>query len=161
MLQDVLYTRIKAYIQQTDVTVQRWRGSVNQYYFLYIRMDKCMSGVNLPHDHGQNIEKVLERMPNVDECAIVAEVFKQISDGSRIRILWLLCHCEECVSNIAAAMNMSDPAVSHHLKLLKKSGLIVSRRDGKEIYYKLADTQTANLLHHIIEEMFRITCPLD
>ena len=115
-----------------------------------------MSGVNLPHDHGQNIEKVLERMPDVDECAIVAEVFKQISDG-----LWLLCHCEECVSNIAAAMNMSDPAVSHHLKLLKKSGLIVSRRDGKEIYYKLADTQTANLLHHIIEEMFRITCPLD
>ena len=81
-----------------------------------------MSGVNLPHDHGQNIEKVLERMPDVDECAIVAEVFKQISDGSRIRILWLLCHCEECVSNIAAAMNMSDPAVSHHLKLLKKSG---------------------------------------
>ena len=61
-----------------------------------------MSGVNLPHDHGQNIEKVLERMPDVDECAIVAEVFKQISDGSRIRILWLLCHCEECVSNIAA-----------------------------------------------------------
>ena len=45
-----------------------------------------MSGVNLPHDHGQHIEKVLERMPDVDECAIVAEVFKQISDGSKIRI---------------------------------------------------------------------------
>ena len=120
-----------------------------------------MSGVNLPHDHGQNIEKVVERMPDVAECAIVADVFQQISYGSSLRILWLLCHCEECVSNIAAAMNMSDPAVSHHLKLLKKSGLIVSRRDGKEIYYKLADTQTANLLHHIIEEMFRITCPLD
>ena len=74
-----------------------------------------MSEVNLPHDHGQNIEKVLERMPDTDECVVVAEVFKQISDGSRIRILWLLCHCEECVSNIAAAMNMSDPAVSHHL----------------------------------------------
>ena len=115
-----------------------------------------MSGVNLPHDHGQNIEKVLERMPDSEECVLVAEVFKQISDGSRIRILWLLCHCEECVSNIAAAMQMSDPAVSHHLKLLKKSGLIVSRRDGKEIYYRLADTQTAQLLHHIIEEMFRI-----
>ena len=100
-----------------------------------------MSGVNLPHDHGQNIEKVLERMPDSEECVLVAEVFKQISDGSRIRILWLLCHCEECVSNIAAAMQMSDPAVSHHLKLLKKSGLIVSRRDGKEIYYRLADVQ--------------------
>ena len=120
-----------------------------------------MSEVNLPHDHGQNIEKVLERMPDTDECVVVAEVFKQISDGSRIRILWLLCHCEECVSNIAAAMNMSDPAVSHHLKLLKKSGLITSRREGKEIYYKLADSETAQLLHHIIEEMFRITCPLN
>lgn len=107
-----------------------------------------MSEVNLPHDHGQNIEKVLERMPDTDECVVVAEVFKQISDGSRIRILWLLCHCEECVSNIAAAMNMSDPAVSHHLKLLKKSGLITSRREGKEIYYKLADSETAQLLHH-------------
>ena len=111
-----------------------------------------MSEVNLPHDHGQNIEKVLERMPDTDECVVVAEV---------IRILWLLCHCEECVSNIAAAMNMSDPAVSHHLKLLKKSGLITSRREGKEIYYKLADSETAQLLHHIIEEMFRITCPLN
>ena len=112
-----------------------------------------MAEVNLPHDHGQNIEKVLERMPDTDECVVVAEVFKQISDGSRIRIL--------CVSNIAAAMNMSDPAVSHHLKLLKKSGLITSRREGKEIYYKLADSETAQLLHHIIEEMFRITCPLN
>ena len=120
-----------------------------------------MSEVNLPHDHGQNIEKVLERMPDTDECVVVAEVFKQISDGSRIRILWLLCHCEECVSNIAAAMNMSDPAVSHHLKLLKKSGLITSRREGKEIYYKLADSETAQLLHHIIEEMFRITLSVE
>lgn len=118
-----------------------------------------MSDNKLPHDHGQNIDKVLKRMPDVEECVLVADVFKQISDGSRIRILWLLCHCEECVSNIAAAMQMSDPAVSHHLKLLKKSGLIVSRREGKEIYYRLADTQTAKLLHHIIEEMFRIACP--
>ena len=42
-----------------------------------------MSGVNLPHDHGQNIEKVLERMPDSEECVLVAEVFKQISDGRR------------------------------------------------------------------------------
>ena len=46
-----------------------------------------MSGVNLPHDHGQDIEKVLKRMPSADECSIVAEVFKQISDGSRMRII--------------------------------------------------------------------------
>ena len=55
-----------------------------------------MSGVNLPHDHGQNIEKVLERMPDSEECVLVAEVFKQISDGSRIRILWLLPAVRHC-----------------------------------------------------------------
>ena len=88
-------------------------------------------------------------------------MFKQVSDGSRLRILWLLCHCEECVSNISAAMDMSDPAVSHHLKLLKKSGLIISRREGKEVYYKLADTKQAQLLHHACEAMFELACPCE
>lgn len=122
-------------------------------------MDR-MVDIKLPHHHSQNIDKLLSKLPSVDECIQVAEIFKQISDGTRLRILWLLCHCEECVSNIAAAMDMSDPAVSHHLKLLRKSGLIVSRRDGKEVYYKLADTEQAQIVHHVCEEMFRISCPL-
>lgn len=120
-----------------------------------------MENKTLPHNHGQSIEKVLERMPSQDESAVVSDLFKQISDATRLRIFWLLCHCEECVSNLAAAMEMSDPAVSHHLKLLRKSGLIVSRREGKEIYYKLADTEHARLLHHACEEMFEIACPLE
>lgn len=119
-----------------------------------------MAQITMPHDHGQETEKVLDKLPSQEECAQVAEIFKQISDGTRLRILWLLCHCEECVSNIAAAMEMSDPAVSHHLKLLRGSGLIVSRREGKEVYYKLADTEQAQLLHHVCEEMFQISCPL-
>ncbi|MDE6389275.1 MAG: metalloregulator ArsR/SmtB family transcription factor [Lachnospiraceae bacterium] len=120
-----------------------------------------MVDIKLPHDHGKNIKKVLSKLPNPDECTRVAEIFKQISDGTRLRILWLLCHCEECVSNIAVTMDMSDPAVSHHLKLLRKSGLVVSRRDGKEVYYKLADTEQAQIVHHVCEEMFRISCPLE
>ncbi len=119
-----------------------------------------MAVKNLPHDHGQNIDKVLAKLPTQEECAQAAEMFKQISDGSRLRILWLLCHCEECVSNIAVAVDMSDPAVSHHLKQLRGSGLIASRRDGKEVYYRLADTEQAQLVHRICEEMFQITCPL-
>ena len=115
----------------------------------------------LPHNHSHNEEKVLENLPTIDECRMVAEIFKQISDGTRLRILWFLCHCEECVSNIAAAMEMSDPLVSHHLRTLKNTGLIVSRRDGKEIYYKLADTQVADYVHRICEEIFHITCPLE
>ena len=120
-----------------------------------------MKEKKLPHNHDQNEEKILEKLPSVEECSQVAEIFKQVGDGTRLRILWFLCHCEECVSNIAAAMEMSDPAVSHHLKTLKKTGLIVSRREGKEIYYKLADTVVEEIVHRVCEEMFQITCPLD
>ena len=70
-------------------------------------------------------------------------------------------HCEECVLNIAAIVNMTSPAVSHHLRILKSSGLIVSRRDGKEMYYKTADTELAQMLHHMIEKLGKITCPED
>ena len=62
--------------------------------------------------------------------------------------------------NISALVDMSSPAVSHHLRLLKSSGLIVSRRVGKEVYYRAADTEAARLLHHMIEKLVEITCPL-
>ena len=120
-----------------------------------------MSEIKLPHKHGDHEEHVLSCMPSQEQCSGVAEVFKLISDGTRLRIVWLLCHCEECVGNIAAAMQMTDQAVSHHLRLLKKSGLIVSRRDGKEIYYKLADTKQAELVHSTCEEMLELVCPLE
>lgn len=119
-----------------------------------------MSEIKLPHDHGQNVSAVLKKMPAYDDCNEVADMFKLISDSTRLRIFWLLCHCEECVSNVAAAMEMTDPAVSHHLRLLRQSGLIVSHREGKEVYYKAAENEKADLLHHAIEAMFKIACPL-
>ncbi len=118
-----------------------------------------MTNIHLPHDHGQKIEQELEHMPNVEEFQIVSDIFKLLCDGSRVRIFWLLCHCEECVINIATLVGMTSPAVSHHLRQLKNSGLIVSRREGKEVYYKAADTEQAQLLHIIIEKMVEISCP--
>ena len=115
----------------------------------------------LPHDHGHLSGELRLEMPKTKTFETVSELMKMMSDGKRIQIFWLLCHCEECVSNISAAMEMSDPAVSHHLKVLRNAGLIVSRRDGKEIYYKLADTLVAEHIHQICEEIFQITCPLD
>ena len=113
----------------------------------------------LPHDHGQSMERELDHMPSVEEFQTVADIFKQLGDGSRIRIFWLLCHCEECVVNLSAMVGMSSPAVSHHLKLLRAAGLIVNRRAGKEVYYTAAGTEQAQLLHHMIEAMVEIACP--
>ena len=113
----------------------------------------------VPHDHGQPIEHAPERIPSVDEFQTVSELFRQLGDGSRIRIFWLLCHCEECVINLSSMVDMSSPAVSHHLKQLKAARLIVSRREGKEVYYKAAETEQAQLLHHMIEAMVEIACP--
>jgi len=113
----------------------------------------------LPHDHGQTPEQVLEELPSAEGFAAVSELFRQLSDGSRVRIFWILCHCEECVINLSAMVGMSSPAVSHHLKQLKTAGLVVSRREGKEVYYRASDSHTAQLLHNMIEEMVSITCP--
>lgn len=118
-----------------------------------------MENKALPHDHGHGDEKILEHIPSITEVQTVADALKQLGDASRLRIFWLLCHCEECVINISAIVNMTSPAVSHHLKLLKSSGLIVSRRDGKEMYYRAADTELAAMMHHTIEALAKITCP--
>ena len=120
-----------------------------------------MNHVSLPHDHGQRMERELDHMPKVEDFQVVSDIFKQLCDGNRIRIFWLLCHCEECVINLSSFVGMSSPAISHHLRQLKSSGLIVSRRDGKEVYYKAADTKQAQLLHAMIEKMVEITCPSD
>ena len=115
--------------------------------------------IPLPHHHAENEEKVIEGMPSDNAILSVSGILKWLGDPSRLRIFWLLCHCEECVINIAALTNMSSPAVSHHLKLLKASGLIVSRRDGREMYYKAADTEMVNSLHTTIESIADISCP--
>ena len=118
-----------------------------------------MEHYTLPHRHNQSMSQLMSHLPNIEEFQTTADIFKQLSDPTRIRIFWILCHCEECVINLSAMMKMSSPAISHHLKQLKSSGLIVSRRSGKEVYYRAADTQQAQLLHRMIETLLQINCP--
>ncbi len=117
--------------------------------------------IDLPHHHGEGHETahLQEQVNQVGNFQVVADIFKQLCDTTRIRIFWLLCHCEECVINISAMLDMSSPAVSHHLRPLKNSGLIVSRREGKEVYYRAADTPQSRLLHEMIEQVMEISCP--
>ena len=113
----------------------------------------------LPHHHDNNIEKNLDRIPGISDFETVSAIFKQLSDPIRLKIFWILCHYEECVINISALVDMSSPAVAHHLKLLKEGGLIESRKVGKEVYYKAVSSPAADALHHMIEIMMEISCP--
>ncbi len=118
-----------------------------------------MSNVPKTHDHGTAFEEVLKQMPDIESFEVSADIFNQLSDTTRLRILWILCHSYECVNNIAAAVGMSDPAVSHHLRILKKAGLTESKRVGKEVHYTLADTEEARLVHRMIDDVFEMKCP--
>ena len=120
-----------------------------------------MQKKELPHHHGEGTENSLiqEQLKKISDFQTIAEIFKQLGDTTRIRIFFLLCHCEECVINISALLDMSSPAVSHHLRPLRNSGLIVSRREGKEVYYRAADTPQSQLLHQMIEQVMEIACP--
>lgn len=118
-----------------------------------------MQKIELPHNHNENIDIIYKYTAQTENFQILSNIFKQLCDSSRLRIFWLLCHCEECVINISAITEMSSPAVSHHLKQLRASNLIVSRRDGKEVYYKVANTKQASLLHSMIETLVEISCP--
>ena len=117
-----------------------------------------MEHYTLPHRHNQSMSQLMSHLPNIEEFQTTADIFKQLSDPTRIRIFWILCHCEECVINIASMMEMSSPAVAHHLRLLRSSGLIESRRDGKETYYRAVDSKKTQTLHHMIEKIMDISC---
>jgi len=116
---------------------------------------------NLPHSHGKLPENLMAEMPGAGAFENASDIFKLLSDGKRVQLFWLLCHCEECVINISSLLDMSSPAVSHHLKLLKTAGLIVSRREGREVYYTAAPTSRAHILHLMIEDMVELTCPAE
>lgn len=113
----------------------------------------------LPHSHSGQSHALLQRLPSDEDFSTIAELFRLLSDSSRLRLFWILCHCEECVINLAAMMDMSSPALSHHLRQLRSAGLIVSRRAGKEVYYRAAATAPTELLHHMMEEVNHVVCP--
>ncbi|MEF9941128.1 MAG: metalloregulator ArsR/SmtB family transcription factor [Lachnospiraceae bacterium] len=103
-------------------------------------------------------DKSVNHMPDPSEFLEAAETFQYLGDSKRLSILWILCHQEECVQQIAATVQMSEPAVSYHLRILKQHGLIRSRREGKEVYYTLENDKKASLVHQMIDDYFELDC---
>ena len=96
--------------------------------------------------HEDLLKIVNEKMPEEDELYDLAELFKVFGDSTRIRILFVLFESEVCVCDLAEALNMTQSAISHQLKILKQSKLVKSRREGKSVFYSLADGHVRTII---------------
>lgn len=96
--------------------------------------------------HEEVVNHVKNQMPDKADFNKSAEFFKMFSDGTRMQILWALECSEMCVCDLAVLLNMTKSAISHQLKSLRLSNLVKFRRDGKVIYYSLADDHVKNIL---------------
>ena len=106
------------------------------------------------HGHGCDVTELKHVLPPEEFAIETASLFGLLSDSTRLRILYLLYHREVCVRNIAEAIEMSPPAVSHHLRSLKQLGVITSRRIGKVVHYTIADTADGALVSDLLKTVF-------
>ena len=108
------------------------------------------------HAHPGIIEAVQAAMPDEELLYDLAELYKVFGDSTRIKILYVLFEAEMCVCDIAQLLGMTQSAISHQLRVLKGSKLVKNRRDGKTVFYSLADDHVRTILGqgmgHITEE---------
>lgn len=102
------------------------------------------------HIHEQIQKKII---PQNETLYSIAELFKVFSDPTRIRILYALSSGELCVCDIASVLDMSQSAISHQLRVLKQTHLVKFRREGKTVYYSLADSHVETILNQGLEHV--------
>lgn len=106
--------------------------------------------------HENLLEMVNQTMPEETELYDLAELFKVFGDSTRIRILFVLFEAEVCVCDLAEVLHMTQSAISHQLRILKQSKLVKSRREGKSVFYSLADDHVRTMIaqgrEHIEED---------
>ena len=117
------------------------------------RTDEVCDGFEV---HEDLLKIVNETLPEETELYDLAELFKVFGDSTRIRILFVLFEAEVCVCDLAKALNMTQSAISHQLRILKQNKLVKSRREGKSIFYSLADDHVRTIINqgreHIEED---------
>ena len=105
--------------------------------------------------HEDVVKAVAEEMPDDEVAMDLADAFKVFSDFTRIKILLALLNHEMCVCDISALLGMTKSTVSHQLRVLKQSNLVKNRREGKVVYYSIADehveTIISNGMEHVLE----------
>ena len=103
--------------------------------------------------HPEIIDKVKENMPEEEELLDLAELFKIFGDSTRIKILYVLFESEMCVCDIAALLGTTQSSVSHHLRTLKQAKLVKYRREGKTVFYSLADAHVRTIINQGLEHV--------
>lgn len=108
------------------------------------------------HAHDDLVERVRQAMPDEDLLCDLSELYKVFGDSTRIKILYVLFESEMCVCDIAQLLNMTQSAISHQLRVLKNAKLIRYRKEGKTVFYSLADDHVRTIMgqgmEHLCEE---------
>ena len=112
-------------------------------------IDRC----DCPTIHEDVVGKVRNGMPREDTLMDLSDTFKVFSDSTRLKILCALIQAEMCVCDIAALLGMTQSAVSHQLRVLKQANLVKNRRDGKVVYYSIADAHVETIINNGMEHV--------
>lgn len=110
----------------------------------------CCDSVEI---HRDLLEIVDQKMPEEEVLYDLAELFKIFGDSTRIRILFVLFEAEVCVCDLAETLHMTQSAVSHQLRILKQNKLVRSRREGKSVFYSLADGHVRAIIDQGLEHV--------
>ena len=105
------------------------------------------------HAHEEIVEKVRGQLPGEDTLYDLTELFRIFGDSTRIRILYVLFESEMCVCDIAALLGMTQSAISHQLRALKNARLVKARREGKTVFYALADDHVKTIINQGLEHV--------
>lgn len=99
--------------------------------------------------------KILSMIPDEDTALDASELFTQLSSSTRIRLLCILAIEEMCVCELADMLKMSQPSISHHLRLLRQSGVVKYKKSGKRVIYYITDTQAGTLARSIVKDLMK------
>ncbi|PNV61050.1 transcriptional regulator [Clostridium sp. chh4-2] len=116
---------------------------------LELEADSC----EFMHVHEDIVDRVVKVMPDEGQLMNLAEFFKIFGDSTRIKILYVLSQSEMCVCDIATLLQMGQSAISHQLRVLKQMRLVKFRRDGKTVFYSLADGHIQTILAQGMEHI--------
>ena len=105
------------------------------------------------HIHTTTIHQVEEHMPQEETLTDLADFFKVFGDATRVKILYVLLQSEMCVCDLAEVLQMTQSAISHQLRVLKQMKLVKNRREGKTVFYSLAEGHIQTILNQGMEHI--------